>query len=279
MSKEKECLDILMDSSSSIEEKTSVLGEFIKRWELIGSRTVLGVRGGRSFACDTLFEALPKNNEKAKQQLGNVIHKIIEYNKQRKKRHDAKARDLSRELQSLNDGAIIIIRNGNRKDCVRLIEVKRLRFICEYPDGRQYSVPVENFVGVSKKSAFEPLPDRIRQLRDLVRNLVGRRSNQAKAEIVKYGVEILNILLDELAATFERIENAPCGISGGVLGAALGPVKKVNPRDEALVKRIPEVIAEIAQKTGTQKVQRRIKSYPNAAVREHCDIILDKLKP
>ena len=115
-------------------------------------------------------------------------------------------------------------------------------------------------------------------VRDLVREMGGRRSQQAKGEIVKHGAGILKILLDELAAALDRIENAPRGISAGVLGPALGPVKKVNPRDEAIVKRIPKVVGEIAKKTGTEKVRRRIKKYPNAEVRKRCASVLDKLK-
>jgi len=75
----------LLNLSVPLEEKASALHEFISRWELVGRKVGLGIRERRGFGCDQLFEALPKNNKKAKQQLQNVIHEIIEYNKQEKR--------------------------------------------------------------------------------------------------------------------------------------------------------------------------------------------------
>ena len=67
-----------------------------------------------------------------------------------------------------------------------------------------------------------------------------------------------------------RIKPAPVGLSRGVFAQALGPVKKINPRDQSLVKRIPGIIAEIASNVGKEKVCAIISKCPNEQVRECC---------
>jgi hypothetical protein len=39
-----------------------------------------------------------------------------------------------------------VINNGYEEDVVAFLELKRTRFLCEYPDGRKFSVPVGLFV-------------------------------------------------------------------------------------------------------------------------------------
>jgi hypothetical protein len=52
------------------------------------------------------------------------------------------------EIRSIAPGTRVFIRNGGREDIVRFRKMNRSRFICEYPDGRLFSVPVSLFRGV-----------------------------------------------------------------------------------------------------------------------------------
>lgn len=77
---------------------------------------------------------------------------------------------------------------------------------------------------------------------------------------------MVDMLLDELAAAMSGIEHAPVGLSRGVLGSALGPVKKVNPYDQALVKKIPAAISELARQTDRACVFQKVRDYPDKEV-------------
>lgn len=278
MTREQQCLDLLLDPSATIGEKAKALAGFVSWYESVGRSVGLGIRGGRTYAYEQLFKALPKGDKNAEQKLRRVIDEVFSHvQRDRRKREDESMR-LAKSLRSLRQGTTVLIRNEDREDAVRLIEVKRTRFVCEYQDGRRYSVPVQNFLGVSEDIAFEPPPDVARRRRELVRNLVGPRSEQARDEIVSEGVGMLKALLDELAAAHNRIENAPGGFSRGLLGASLGRIKKVSSRDQALTKQIPEVIAEIAEVAGVEEVRRRVEEHPDALVRDRCAAILDRLK-
>jgi hypothetical protein len=277
MDREKKCLDVLLDSSVTLEEKAAHFSDFLAFYEAVGRNTGLGVRSGRVFAYEQLVKALPQADSEARSQLDDVVAEICEHLKKEKRQSDREARALARELRSLKEGTPILILNEDREDLVRLVEVKLTRFVCEYPDGRRYSVPMRNFIRVSSVTAFDTLPEDVRGERELVRALAGSHFEHARDRIVKQGAGVLAILLDELAAALVRIKEAPVGLSGGAFGASLGPVKKVNPRDQALAKRIPKVVAEIAGKTGVEGIKRRIQEHPDAAVRGLCMVALGKL--
>ena len=51
----------------------------------------------------------------------------------------------------------------------------------------------------------------------------------------------------------------------------------MNPRDQALTKRIPQVVAAIASRIGKDDVQRQVAEHPNSQVREYCDKALSKV--
>jgi len=75
-------------------------------------------------------------------------------------------------------------------------------------------------------------------------------------------------MLDALAAAMQTIKDAPVGFSSSVLGASLGPIKRVNPRDQALVKRIQKLVATIAaQPSAAGAVRSMIANHPDESVK------------
>ena len=275
--REQECLEQLLSSSLTIAEKSELLVGLVSYWELVGTKVGLTVLEGRAFCYDQLIKELPKADKISMQQLKDVLNEIYEHAAKKKQQRTEKQKELAETLSSVKKGSVLRIRNQNREDIVRLIEVKRSRFICEYPDGRRYSFPVESFVAVTDTPIIF-LSEQERQLREVIRMLASSHSKDVCNAIVKRGTTMLKVVLDEFGDVLDRIKNAPTGISHGVFGAALGPVKKVNPRDETLAKRIPEIIVEIAKTTGVTKVRREIEEYPNIEVRRLCVAVLDKLK-
>jgi hypothetical protein len=89
---------------------------------------------------------------------------------------------------------------------------------------------------------------------------------------------MLDCLLGELKAAMRRIEDAPSGLSSGVFRNSLGVIKKVNPRDEALVKRIPALVAELAKKNGINRVKKLVEQCSNAEVKELVNRAITKTK-
>lgn len=266
----EECIKTLLDASVSIEEKLEWLEAYIDWHESLGRNMGIGVVAGRSSGIMELLGALPKEEKDAEQKLRNTLAEIKKYRTQIKQERDAKVKALAARLHSLNPGDAIVISNQSREDLVRFLEMKRTRFICEYPDGRRCSVPVQLFLRVHKGEAPSQLSDEEARKRELVRTLAGRYFEGAREEILKENGEMLPALLAELAAAMQRIENAPVGLSGGVLSGALGPIKKINPRDQALTKRIPSIITEIAVRIGKEKVVKLVEEYRNAAVQACC---------
>jgi len=118
-------------------------------------------------------------------------------------------------------------------------------------------------MGMVKGESPEQVAHRV-----FIRSLIGKKRSQAWNLIVREGVKIVPALLDELNAALFRIENAPVGFSNGKYGPALGLVKKINPRDRALTKRIPEVMAAIV--IDNEKARELVERHPVDSVRERC---------
>lgn len=274
----QECIRILLSSQYSVKEKAESFGQYIQWHEALTRNMKLKVREGRKYAFRRLFESLRNEDQNAEEKLKSTIKEIGEYWDKEEETLKTDSEVYITKLRSLSPGTPIVIRNENREDIVRFIEMRKTRFICEYQDGRRYSVSARLFVKLHKGETSKPLSEEESQQRDLVRVLGGGGFESAKEEILEKGIELLPVLLDELAASINRVENAPAGITKGVLGSFLGPVKKVNPHDMALIKRVPEIIAEIATRVGENELRRRIEEYPNAKVRDLCYETLSKGK-
>lgn len=274
-----ELADILLSSKHSIAEKAKLFDDHLQWNDAFARNMKLSVHQMRKTAMSELYESLPNKNEKTRQQLDIVLDEIINYYVKQRKASDKKSKAIAMTLHSLEQNTPIIIKNNNREDVVRFIELKRNRFICEYPDGRRYSMPINFFIKQHKGKISSQLPQMEREKRDIVRGLGSSRYfESAKEVILKQGLNIVNILLDELAAAIERIDNAPTGLSRGVLSSCLGNVKKINPCDLALTKRIPQILTEIAKKEGKNKVFKQIERYPCDKVKNYCKKVFCKIQ-
>ncbi len=274
MMDEKDCLNTLLDDSSRIEEKAEALAEFIRAHEALARNMHISVVHGRSRAFQALYEALSKDDEQARSKLDGVFESVAEYYRRREEERRGRAKDLARALRQLQAGTAIVVEHHGRKETVALVQMNRTRFIFEYPDGRRFSAPVEAFVEAAEGEKVELLTDAERENRELARALAGRYSAQARAEILDRGAAMLDALLDELAATMKRINDAPVGLSRGVLGSTVGPVKSISPHDQALVKQITAVVCELTRRTPADRVVRKARNYPNHEVSQQ---ILDAL--
>ena len=267
--RETQCLKVLMDPSYPIEQKTEELAEYIRWSKAVGKTMGLGVCYSVPSALRQLYEALPEEDGKAQSELEQTLDAIHEYSKHMKAKKSAKKKKLAEGLRSLAPRTPVKIRDRNWIRTVTFLELKRTRFIFEDTDGRRFSTSIEAFVGVADSKDLKLLPEDVRQKRNLVGALVGRSSAHARTEILNSGIEIFEYLLDELNAAIRRIEEAPSGLSGGVFRNSLGIIKKVNPLDKALVKRIPEVVGELAERIGTEKVQKELERYPDTEAKEY----------
>lgn len=265
---EGDCLNMLLDDSSEIEEKAEVLADFIRAHQALARNMHVSVVHGRAHAFQALYEALPKDDEQARPKLDGVFESMAKYYTKREEERKGRAKDLAKLLRRLQAGTAIVVEHQSRKATVAFVQVKRTRFIFEYPDGRRFSAPLEAFMKVAEGEKLELLTESERERRGLVRALAGRYSREARAEILNRGADMLDALLDELAAAKGRIEDAPVGLSRGVLGSALGPVKKINSHDQALVKQIPAVVSELARHTHRDCVVQKVANYPNDDIRQ-----------
>ena len=274
----EKCLDYLITPSNPIEDKAEYLSEYIQWHETLSRRMGTSVKNGRNAAMNQLNNQIDQHESYTNDQLEDVLKKILKHNQKIKQEHNANTKKITKKIKSLKPKTPIVIKNGNKEEVVLLIEMKRTRFICEFSDGRRCSAPVQVFIKEHEGKAPKMLSEEESEQRDIVRALAGGEFEQIRLWIIGMGIEIIPVLLKELEAALERIENAPVGLSNGLYRSSLGLLKRVNPRDQALTKRIPPIIADIAQKNGIEEVIKMIERYPNTAVRERCNkIIGDKI--
>lgn len=267
-----DCLARLFNHSLSIPEKAEWLMEYLDWHACIGRSVGCGVKLGRQAGLQALYDALP--HRESKEELARVVSEIAQHCAHERQAQQATAKDDAKKLMAIHPGTAIVIKNGNKEDVVRLVEVRRTRFICEFPDGRHCSAPAQLFVKVHEGVSPKQLSDDERRQREMVRALAGSNHDVVMQEIVGAGVGIVRILLDELAAAIDRVENAPVGMNRGLLRNSIPVFKKVNPRDAALSKRIPPVIAAIAGRFKSDAVREQINACRHEKAKELCGTAL-----
>jgi hypothetical protein len=275
---EYKCLRILMNPSCPIERKAEELAEYLLWYKALGRNTGVPVSHSMSLAFRLLFESLPKGDKKAKSKLRSTLEAIQEYSEQIRAEKSAKKTEIAKELCTLLPGTPIRISYSGQLKTVTFLEFKRTRFIFEDSDGLRFSIPADAFMGIAAGKKLKRVSENVRYKRELVRALVGHSSAQARKEILNSGIVMLDCLLGELKAAMRRIEDASSGLSSGVFRNSLGVIKKVNPRDEALVKRIPALVAELAKKNGINRVKKLVEQCSNAEVKELVNEAITKAK-
>lgn len=265
-----DCLKHLVMPDSMVAEKTDVLEEYLSFKVAVGRSVGIPKHWAIKLAVDELFQALPDGDNETKSRLMAVLDDVQSYQLKIRDRNDEDSKKKVAVLQSLEPGTPIIIQKGNREEVVFFLELKRTRFICESPDGRKLDVPAGLFGRVhegkapARKAGEEVLNG------ELVRALAGRNYAVARQTILAGGLKYIPALLSELGFALQRIKNAPVGFSQGVFRNCLGPVKKVSPVDEALVKRIPQLVKEFSEGCDAPGVQKMIDAYPDDQVRLIC---------
>lgn len=275
---EHKCLGILMKPSCSIEQKAKELAEYFLWHRALGRNMGFPVSHSMSSAFNLLFEALPKGDKKTRSKLESTLEAIREYSEKVRAENSAKKNKIAKKLCSLLPGTPIRISHSGQLKTVTFLESKRTRFIFEDSDGLRFSIPSDAFMGIATGKKLKRVSENIRCKRELVRALVGHSSTQARKEILDSGIVMLDYLLDELKAAMRRIEKAPSGLSNGVFRNSLGSIKKVNPLDGALVKRIPALIAELAKKNGINRVKKLVEQFSNADVKDLVNKAITKAK-
>jgi ribosomal protein L7/L12 len=182
-------------------------------------------------------------------------------------------REIITALRSLTPGTSIVIDIDGRDEVVFLVESKTTHIICEYPDGRRYSVPAEAYDGVNEGSIPARLSPEEREQRESIRYL--GRSKSFGGELVARGLGLIPALLDELSAAQSRVAGERVGPSEGFLD--IGMVRKLRTRDRALVTRIPGVVAQIAKNYGAEDVLRLVEAHPDTRVRSVCGSAIREL--
>lgn len=239
----KQCLDVLLDSEQPIEKKAKCLCGFITWHDALSRNMHMSAEIGRSMAMAELRECLPQDDSAARAELDTAIREVAAFQQDRARQRSARATANATRLYALRPGTAIVIQNESRQDVVRLVEMKRTRLMGEYPDGQRFSIPVSHFIRVHEGSPPSWLSEEQRQQRDLVRALAGPQFMFVTRGILASPENLVPAMLDELAAASDRIRNAPIGMSGGVLFAGL-KVRKVDPSDHRLVKRISQIARE-----------------------------------
>ena len=274
----RSCSQALLDTHRPLAYKARVLSDYLQWHSTFGSRMGVGARMGRAIALNDLFNALPGTGSDEHQRLKAVLDEIHKYGIGQRASAKKQASALRTQLQSLAPGTPIHVKAPRFRSPVAFLEVRRTRFVFEDSDGRRFEASVHAFDRIAEDGQASVMPDDERERRELVRALAGGSFPEVRAQILADGMETLDALLTELDAAFRRVENAPVGMSKGLLTSSLGPGRLVSPRDQALLTRIPRVISELAKQVGVAKVRRRLRSSKNIEVIEAVEAILKRIE-
>ena len=254
----QECVEILTDQSRRIEEKSAAIADYLQWQSMAAGLMRLPARLGRAAALRYLFDALPKDDPAAHVALKAALEQLKVHAEQRDLARQAETRDLAAQLRSISPGSAIIVREGNRAFVAAFGGLQRTRFIYEFADGLRFSAPVKAFGGIAEGEVVECLPEEMRQRRELVRALAGRGCTQASAQILSHATDLLVPLLDELVAALQRLFGAPGGLSTGAYRDMPGSIRRIRAEDEALVQRIPPMVAELVGSLGLDQVREQV---------------------
>ena len=135
------CVDLLLNNEVKTSEKADYVFKYLDyHASILSSRIGLSRRKSRASAIRGLFDTLPEDQKII---LIDIFNEIKTFTSQKRK---AQAQETAKNLKGLKEGDSIVINNGYDEDVVVFLELKRTRFLCEYPDGRKFSVPVGLFI-------------------------------------------------------------------------------------------------------------------------------------
>jgi hypothetical protein len=283
----EQCVRALLCPAFDVKEKagyfTDWLDEYERKWRMLWERSWWTnvpprwkhhARESAESNLFTVLEGMAGYHPSATDDLRIALNDIDGYLRERQRAHAAGVQEDIDRLRALPPGTAVVIDRIGIDEVVRVVEVKRTGFVGEYLDGRRYRVPAEAFLRVHDGPVPLWLSDDERERREVIRKLGGGQFAVVKAGLLAQGVACLPSLLDELSAAIDRVTNAPSGPAGGRLGPYLGIITKTNTHDQALVKRIPRVVMDIAESADFEVLLELLIAHPDDKVRSVMNRVL-----
>lgn len=262
----RSCAEALLDAQRPLDDKAQMLSGYLQWHATIGSRMGVGARFGREVALQELVKALPGTAANEREHLKAMLHDINEHCRGQRVSAQKQAGAIRKQLQALAPGTPILVKDAHFRTPVAFVEVRRTRFVFEDADGRRFEASVNAIDRIVEGAPLSLMSDDQREKRELVRALAGGSFPEAREQILADGIASLDALIAELEAAFRRVEQAPVGMSKGLFASSLGPCRLISPLDQALIRRIPGVIAELAQQAGLAEVRQRLLASKNDKV-------------
>lgn len=262
----KTCCDALLDEHGALDDKAQSLSDYLRWHSILGSRMGAGARLGRSVALQELFKEAAGATAHGQQRLKVVLEEIHAHCTGQRAAAQRRAGTVRMQLQSLPLGTPILVKDPHFRTPVAFVAVRRTRFVFEDADGRRFEAPIHAIDRIVEGEPLSLVPEAQREKRELVRGLAGGSFPEAREQLLADGLASLDALVGELEAAFRRVENAPVGMSKGLLTSSLGPGRLVSPLDQALIRRIPGVISELAKEAGPAEVRQRLRASKNDKV-------------
>jgi len=147
----EECAEVLLDELVSLEDKADAIGTYLEHYTVWGKEVGMGARNGRAYGMKRLFEVARELDWNADKNLHHIVGQLAKLAKKKRQAWNEEKRTIAKNLRGIAPGTPIVIRDRGRERSAKFIEVKRTRFLCEYPDGKRYSVPVQLFVRAEKQ--------------------------------------------------------------------------------------------------------------------------------
>src|SRR3990172_5189249 len=110
----KRVVETLLNEKMSLAERAEIFDDYLLSHRELAKRMRTGSAFGQQLAVATLFKTLPAGQLDAERKLKDVLGEINSYIVDANARNARKKRDVAKNMQSLPQGAPIIIQNENR---------------------------------------------------------------------------------------------------------------------------------------------------------------------
>lgn len=140
---EQVVLEKLIDPERGVEEKSQTLLSHFNSYQTMVGHMGTGICYGRELALSRLLDIVP---EEQRSQLKGAISAVGKHWAPNGAGRPSNPDAAGAHLRALNPGTPIVISINGSEEVVEFLKMKRTRFVCQHPDGRQYSVPTQLFL-------------------------------------------------------------------------------------------------------------------------------------